>query len=276
MTAKRWQRVALTTALTLGGILMVLPFLWLLSTAFQPLKDAFNGEIIPLHPTLANFVSILQSGSSASVLRWLGNSLFVAVATSVLVMVLDSLAAFALARLKFFGKQLVFYLLIGSLMVPGIAILIPLYLEFARFNLLDTYGALIFPYTSNAFGVFLLYQFYLSIPKELEDASVTDGATRLQMWWRVFFPLSLPATVTLGMLTFMGVYNDFLWPLVATSTNSMRTMTVGVALMAIGPYNTNYPLLMALTVFSMLPTLVAFIFAQRQLMQGIATTAITL
>lgn len=276
MTAKRWQRVMLLAVLTLGGIIMVLPFLWLLSTAFQPLKEAFNGEIIPLHPTLANFVSILQSGSSANVLRWLGNSLFAAVAASVLVMVLDSLAAFALARLTFFGKRIVFYLLIGSLMVPGIAILIPLYLEFARFNLLDTYGALIFPYTSNAFGVFLLYQFYLSIPKELEDASVADGATRIQMWWRVFFPLSLPATVTLGMLTFMGVYNDFLWPLVATSTNTMRTMTVGVALMAIGPYNTNYPLLMALTVFSMLPTLIAFIFAQRQLMQGIATTGITI
>lgn len=276
MKLKRWQRGTLTIVLTVASILMVLPFFWLLSTAFKPLADAFNGQLIPSHPTFSNFTSILAAGSAAEVVRWLGNSLIAAISAAVLVMVLDSLAAFALARLQFFGKQVIFYLLIGSLMVPFIAVLIPLYLEFAKFNLLDTYGALILPYTSNAFGVFLLYQFYLGIPKELEDAAVADGATRFQMWRRVFFPLSLPATATLGMLTFMGVYNDFLWPLVATSSNSMRTMTVGVALMAIGPYSTNYPLLMALTVFSMIPTLVAFIFAQRQLMQGIATTGITL
>ncbi len=276
MKMKRWQRGTLTIFLTVASLLMVLPFFWLLSTAFKPLADAFNGQLIPSHPTFSNFVSILSANSAAEVMRWLGNSLIAAISASVLVMVLDSLAAFGLARLQFFGKQVIFYLLIGSLMVPFIAVLIPLYLEFAKFNLLDTYGALILPYTSNAFGVFLLYQFYLGIPQELEDAAIADGATRFQMWRRVFFPLSLPATATLGMLTFMGVYNDFLWPLVATSSNSMRTMTVGVALMAIGPYSTNYPLLMALTVFSMVPTLVAFIFAQRQLMQGIATTGITL
>jgi len=276
MKMKRWQRGTLTIFLTVASLLMVLPFFWLLSTAFKPLADAFNGQLIPSHPTFSNFASILSANSAAEVMRWLGNSLIAAISASVLVMVLDSLAAFGLARLQFFGKQVIFYLLIGSLMVPFIAVLIPLYLEFAKFNLLDTYGALILPYTSNAFGVFLLYQFYLGIPQELEDAAIADGATRFQMWRRVFFPLSLPATATLGMLTFMGVYNDFLWPLVATSSNSMRTMTVGVALMAIGPYSTNYPLLMALTVFSMVPTLVAFIFAQRQLMQGIATTGITL
>ncbi len=276
MKIRQWQRQTLVAVLTLASVMMVLPFFWLLSTAFKPLADAFNGQLIPAHPTLSNFSAILAPGSSAEVMRWLGNSLLAAISASVAVMILDSLAAFGLARLQFFGRQIIFYLLIGSLMVPFIAVLIPLYLEFAKFNLLDTYGALIFPYTANAFGVFLLYQFYLSIPKELEDAAVADGATRFQMWRRIFFPLSLPATATLGMLTFMGVYNDFLWPLVATSSNSMRTMTVGVALMAIGPYNTNYPLLMALTVFSMVPTLIAFIFAQRQLMQGIATTGITI
>lgn len=271
-----WKRGIIFAILVVGSLFMVFPFLWLLSTAFKPESDAFDGHLIPVHPTFANFASVLAPGSSAEVLRWLGNSLLSAIVASLAVMILDSLAAYGLARLQFFGRKVILYLLIASLMVPFIAVLIPMYLELANFGLLDTYGALILPYTANAFGVFLLYQFYTNIPTELEEAAIVDGAGKFQIWRRIFLPLGIPATATLGMMTFMGVYNDFFWPLVATSSNSMRTMTVGVALMAIGPYSTNYSLLMALTVFSMIPTFIAFIFAQRQLMQGVATTGINL
>ncbi len=276
MVTHKWQRAIILVVLIIGSIVMLFPFAWLVSTSLKPLADAFDGNFIPQHLTFSNFTQILANGSAASVGQWLGNSIFSAISTSILVMLLDSLAAYGLARLHFLGKKVVFYVLVGSLMVPFIAILIPLYLEFANLNLLDTYGALILPYTSNAFGVFLLYQFFLSIPKELEEAAIIDGANKFQMWRKIFLPLSIPATATLGMMTFMGVYNDFFWPLVATSSNSMRTMTVGVALMTIGPYSTNYPLLMALTIFSMIPTLIAFIFAQRQLLQGVATTGINI
>jgi multiple sugar transport system permease protein len=276
MVMSRWTRAAILTVLIVGGLCMLFPFAWLVSTSLKPLSDAFDGHLIPHHLTLANFAAILSNGASAAVIPWLRNSVIAAVSAAVLVMVLDSLAAYSLARLHFYGKRVVFYLLVGSLMVPFIAILIPLYLEFANFNLLDTYGALILPYTANAFGVFLLYQFFINIPKELEEAAIMDGANKFQRWRNIFFPLSIPATATLGLLTFMNVYNDFFWPLVATSTNSMRTMTVGVALMTIGPYSTNYPLLMSLTIFSMLPTFIVFLIAQRQLLKGVATTGLTL
>jgi multiple sugar transport system permease protein len=139
----------------------------------------------------------------------------------------------------------------------------------------NTYWALILPYGANAFGVFLLYQFFLGVPRELEEAAYVDGANVLQVWWRIFVPNSMAPMATLALITFMNVYNDFLWPLVATTSQNMHTLTVGIALMAIGQYNTNYPLLMALTLCSVVPILLAFIFAQRQLVDGISTTGLT-
>jgi len=267
----------LSVFILVGGLLvMYFPLAWMVSTALKSLSDAFNGQLIPRHPTLSNFSTIFAASSASPVFRWLGNSLIAASGASILVVLVDCLAAFALARLEFFGRRLVFYLVVGSLMVPFIALLIPLYEEFAGLNLLDTYWALILPYGANAFGVFLLYQFFISVPKELEEAALADGANRLQLWWKVFVPLSVAPMATLALLTFMGVYNDFLWPLVATTSQNMHTLTVGIALMAIGQYNTDYPLLMALTLCSVVPILIAFIFAQKQLVDGIATTGLTL
>lgn len=259
-----------------GLLVMYFPLAWMVSTALKTLGDAFNGQLIPSHPTLSNFKAIFSPTSASPVFRWLGNSLIASIGASILVVTVDCLAAFALARLEFFGRRIVFYLVVGSLMVPFIALLIPLYEEFAGLNLLDTYWALILPYGANAFGVFLLYQFFISVPKELEEAAVADGANLFQLWWRVFVPLSVAPMATLALITFMGVYNDFLWPLVATTSQNMHTLTVGIALMAIGQYSTNYPLLMALTLCSVAPILLAFIFAQRQLVDGIATTGLTL
>ncbi|MHB1627546.1 MAG: carbohydrate ABC transporter permease [Bacilli bacterium] len=275
-TAARTKRRLVIVILSVGSVLMLFPLVWMISTAVKPPSEAFDGNLIPTHFTLANFAALFAPGSGASVLRWLANSIFVSITVAVLVMIIDSMAAFSLARLRFFGRTVIFYIVVASLVVPFIALLIPLYLEFANANMLDTYWALILPYTSNAFGVFLLYQFFLSIPKELEEAAVMDGVNKFQLWWRIAVPLSIPASATLGLLTFMNVYNDFFWPLVSTTSQNMRTMTVGVQLMAVGQYNTNYSLLMALTLCSAIPMLLAFLFAQKQLTQGIATTGINL
>lgn len=274
MRADRIKKGLALTTLSIVAILILFPLVWMLSTALKPLSDAFDGNLIPKHITFANFAVLFSSGSS--VLRWLGNSLFVSVTVSILVMIIDSMAAFALARLRFIGRTVVFYVVIMSLVVPFIVLLIPLYLEFANTNLLDTYWVLILPYTANAFGVFLLYQFFLGIPKELEEAAMMDGVNKFQLWLRIMVPLSVPATATLGLLTFMGVYNDFFWPLVATTSDGMRTMTVGVQLMAVGQYNTNSSELMALTLCSVIPMVIAFLFAQKQLTQGISTTGVNL
>jgi len=158
--------------------------------------------------------------------------------------------------------------------VPFIATLVPLYLEFAQLNLLDTYWALILPYSGNAFGVFLLYQFFQAIPKELEEVAVLDGATKFKLWGRIFLPLSIPITVTLGLLTFMAVYNDFFWPLVATTSPPMRTITVGIQIVTVSAFQTNYRLLMAITLVSVVPMIIAFVAAQRRLVEGIALTGL--
>lgn len=267
-------RIALVAVLAVVGLVMLFPALWVFTTAFAPQDEIANGALIPAGLSFYNFHALLSVNPAQDpIVRWLLNSIGVSAAAAIAVAVIDSLAAFALARLTFRGSRFTFYLITSSLMVPFIAVLLPLYLEFAKVGLLNTYGALILPYTSNAFGVFLLFQFFKGIPQEIQDAAVADGANRFRLWRQVFLPLSAPVTVTLALITFMNVYNDFFWPLVATNSPSMRTITVGIEIVAVGQYTTNYTALMALTVFSVIPMLIAFIFAQRRLVEGISFAA---
>lgn len=269
-------RVAVLVVLAIVGMLMLFPALWVITTAFAPKNQAASGALLPHQLSLYNFRYILGHNSAQyPIVRWLENSLLVSAVAATVVAVIDSMAAFALARLTFHGNRVAFYAIVSSLMVPFIAVLIPLYLEFEKLGLLDTYGALILPYTANAFGVFLLYQFFKGIPNELQDAAVADGATRFQIWRKVFVPLSLSITVTLALITFMNVYNDFFWPLVSTTSAHMRTITVGIELTTVGQYATNFTAEMALTVISVIPMLVAFLFAQRRLVEGITFAGIS-
>jgi multiple sugar transport system permease protein len=269
------SRLPTLVVLTVVGLIMLFPTVWILSTAFNNNGGLASGNLLPTKPSLYNFRELLNVASSGDpVLRWLINSIGVSLAAAVGVAIIDSLAAFALARLKFHGSKAVFYVVVSSLMVPFIAVLLPQYLWFHWLGLLDTYGALILPYTANAFGVFLLYQFFLGIPRELQEATTVDGAGPFTMWYRLFVPLSIGITATLALLTFMGVYNDYFWPLIATSTPNMRTITVGIEIVAIGQYQTNFGALMALTVISVVPMLVVFIFAQRRLVEGIAMSGL--
>lgn len=264
-------RLALLVFLTAIGAAMLFPALWVFTTAFAPKGVLASGSLIPKAVSVYNFQYLLSlPADEEPVVRWLGNSIGVSLVAAIGVAVIDSLAAYALARLEFRGNRAVFYVVTSSLMVPFIAILLPMYLEFSDAGLLNTYAALILPYTANAFGVFLLYQFFRGIPREMQEAAISDGATQFQVWRRIFFPLSWTVTVTLGLITFMNVYNDFFWPLVSTSSASMRTVTVGIELVAVGQFTTNYTALMALTVLSVIPMLIAFVFAQRRLVAGIS------
>ena len=270
----RTRRILIGIILSLGAIVMIFPLISLLGASFKSQTLVFTGGIIPSHPTLKDYAAIFKS--HIPLVRWIFNSIFVSLSGSIIVVVIDSLAAYALAKLKFTGRQIIFYVTMSSLMIPPIATLIPMYLEFSSVNLLNTYWVLILPYSANAFGIFLLYQFYLGIPEELVDAAKVDGCSKVRIWRSVCVPLSIPSLATLGLLTFMTIYNDFFWPLVSTNSNGMRTVTVGVALTTQGQFTTNYAELMALTFCSIVPMLLAFIFAQRQLTQGIATTGMNL
>ncbi|KPV44015.1 hypothetical protein AN477_09580 [Alicyclobacillus ferrooxydans] len=268
------KKLPVVIVLVIGSIIMIFPILSLLGASFKTHTLVFTGGIIPQHPTLKNYATIFSS--NIPLLRWILNSISVSIIASLIVVVIDSLAAYSLAKLKFAGRNVIFYVIVSSLMIPPIATLIPMYLEFSSANLLNTYWVLVLPYSANAFGIFLLYQFYLGIPDELVDAAKVDGSSKFRTWISIFVPLSTASLATLGLLTFMNVYNDFFWPLVSTNSNGMRTVTVGVALTAIGQYTTNYAELMALTFCSIIPMLLAFIFAQRKLTQGISTTGFNL
>lgn len=263
------KRNLIVVALLAACVVMVLPWLWAIAGAFSPQSQALNGGLVPTHPTLSN-ISSVWSGQAGPVARWMGNSVAVSLAAATIVVVVDSLAAYGLARLRFGGRRLIIAAVLTSLVVPFIALLVPLYQEFDQFNLLDTYWALILPYGGNAFGVFLLFQFFRQLPVELEEAALMDGAGRLAVWWKVAMPLAFPAVATLWILTFVRVYNDFFWPLISTSTESMRTITVGISIVAVGEFSTNDALLMGLTVVSIVPMLVAFIFAQKRLVEGLS------
>ena len=261
-----------TLAATCGALVVIVPIVWIVTTALTP-QNAAVGDILPTRMTLGNITSVLRSGGSYPVSRWLVNSVAVATIASLLVVMLDALVAFALARLRFPGRNLLLVSILASLAVPPLITFVPLYLEFSKVGLLNTYEALILPYTANAFGVLLLYQFYRGVPDELEDAARVDGARVIAIWRRIFLPLARPMLATVGILTFIGVYNDFFWPLVATSSPNLRTITVGIEIASVGPYATNYQQMMAMTLISVIPMLGAFIFAQRALREGIVASA---
>lgn len=265
----KWTIVGILAAV---AVVMLLPLVFLLVGAFS--YHGITNGFIPNKATLSNFSLLNGNTVGVPVWRWLANSLIVSGGSAVLAMLVDSLAAFGLARIPFRGRRVVFALAVSSLAVPFVATLVPLYLELSAANQLNSYQALIAPFVGNAFGVLLLYQFYRRFPIEVEEAARIDGAGYFRIWWRLAVPIAAPAIVTLGVITFMNAYNDFFWPLVAVSSNHMRTISVGVAITALGQFSSNDGLLMALTAFSVIPMVVAFIVAQRQLVEGIATVGV--
>ncbi len=258
--------------LLLGATITVLPFLWMLGTSFKPESDVFGYplRLQPSHPTLDNYASIWQQ---LPFLRLVINSVIFAGGVTIVSVFFDSLAAFALARLRFPGRTVAFYLVLATLMVPFQVTLIPLFQLVFQIGWLNTYQGLIVPRATSAFGIFLLRQFFVTIPVELDEAAKVDGASTWYVYARIILPLARPALASLGVFYFMNNWNDFLWPLVMTSDNDMRNLPAGLTLFA-GQYVVEHGVLMAGAVISLLPLAVAFALAQRYFVSGIATTGI--
>jgi multiple sugar transport system permease protein len=205
--------------------------------------------------------------------RWLGNSFFVAVAHTILVLVITSLAAYAFARLRFPGRNMLFFLLLATLMIPGQVTLIPNYLVMRDLKLLNTVGALILPGVANVTAVFLLRQFFMSIPRELEEAAIIDGATHFGVYWRIILPLSVPALVALAIFVFQANWNELLWPLIVTTNIEQRTLPVGLSTLS-GTYGTQERgLVLAGAVFSTIPVLIVYLIFQRWIIRGVTFTS---
>ena len=256
------------------SIVMIFPFVTMLLTSLMTLSQAYSfpPDLIPKPLTVAPYFQALE-------LRpfhiYLFNSLLVALAITVGRLFSCSLGAFAFARLQFPGRDAIFWVYLSTLMLPEQVTLIPLFFIMKNFGWIDRYQGLIVPFVVTAFGVFLLRQFFLTIPRELEDAAIIDGCGPWGLYWRIILPLAIPGLAALGLLTFVNSYNMFVWPLIVTNSDSMRTIVVGIGLLTADNTNlTNWPRMMAISAFAVIPSLLIFVFGQRYFVQGITLSGL--
>ncbi|HHV94512.1 MAG TPA: carbohydrate ABC transporter permease [Firmicutes bacterium] len=258
--------------LILGAITMVVPFLWMLSTSFKSLPEVFR-----FPPTLFGkrivWENYLHIADRFPFGRFFMNSLKVSVIVTVGQLLTCSMGGFAFARLKFPFRDSLFAMYLATLIIPFHVTLIPVFLMMRAFGWIDTHYSLIIPALVSPFGTFLMRQFFLTIPVELEEAARIDGCTPFGVYWRIFVPLSKPAMATLGLFTFMGTWNDFIRPLIFINSVPRRTLPLGLAALQT-MYTTDWPVLMAGSVISVLPVIVVFLFAQEFFIQGITLSGL--
>ncbi|MFQ3566173.1 MAG: carbohydrate ABC transporter permease [Aggregatilineales bacterium] len=256
--------------------MMVVPFMWMVSTSLKAPGTEFSlpPQILPSQFDLTNYQTLFNNLPFG---RYLLNTLFVTVATVAGQLIVCSLAAYGFARLNFMGRDTIFVLYLATMMIPFQITLIPLYLIVAQLGWVNTYQGLIIPGISSAFGIFLLRQAFLGIPRDYQDAARIDGASEWAIFWRIFLPLNGPALATLGVFAFMGTWTDLIWPLLIARSEEMRTLELGLAFFNARPnafLQPNWPLLMAGSVVVMLPVLIIYIIAQRYFVQGIALSGV--
>jgi multiple sugar transport system permease protein len=264
-------RAALTLLLLLVALLWLLPAVWVLVTSLKITENIVRvpPEWIPWPATLSHYREVFFSQRTATIARAVWNSVVVSLATVGLTLAISALAAYPLARMRFPGRDLIFAVLVGSLMVPSIIAIVPLYMLVQQLGWVSTYQALIFPEAATAFGVFLLRQFFLSLPVELEDAARIDGANAWQVFSRILLPLSQPALAALAIFTFRTAWNDFTWPLIAVNRQEMFTLQVALTLLRSAYTSESYGPIMAGAVVSALPLLVVFVVANRYIVEGV-------
>jgi multiple sugar transport system permease protein len=252
----------------------LVPFLWMLSTSFKEFGKIFifPPEWIPNPFVVESYVKLF---TLIPFFQFLWNTIFITVTVTTGQLIFSSMGAYAFARLKFPGRDLLFLAYLGTMMVPSQVTMIPSYILMSKLHWVDTYHALIIPHIlGSAFATFLLRQFFMTIPRELEDAAYMDGCNRVGIYWRIILPLSKPALATLGVFVFLFMWNDFMWPLVVTNSDKIKTLTVGLATLSVGYFGTDWPTLMAGSVLSILPILILFLFLQRYFIEGITLTGL--
>jgi multiple sugar transport system permease protein len=269
----RWSKIGFYALLILFAFFFILPLLWMVVTAFKPFEEWLNPNWIPVNPTMENFTSIFTD-KSLPVVNWFLNSLLIASLFTTAILIIDSLAGYAYARLDFPGKNLLFGLMLATLVMPGIMFLIPNYLTVARLDWIGTIQGVIAPGFSGVFGVFFMRQFFQSLPRELEEAAYIDGAGIARTFWSVILPLSKGPIITLGIITFLTSWNDFLWPLlILGGDRKALTLPVGLATLQ-GQYTFDYGKLMAGALVLTVPVLILYAIFQRYIIRSISMTGI--
>ncbi|MFD3519706.1 carbohydrate ABC transporter permease [Streptomyces sp. NPDC058653] len=272
---ERLKKSGVYVLLSIGLLVMVAPFLWMGLSAFKTDRDlTANPPVwIPSDWTLEHFGELLDR---LDVSLYFFNSLTVAVLVTLSNLVFCSMLGYALAKLRFGGRNKIFALVLGALMVPGNLMLLPLFVLMSKLQLIDSYAGLVLPFAAQAFGVFLMRQFMQSIPDELLEAARIDGAGEWYIFWRIAMPLVKPALATLSILIFLGSWNNFVWPLIATNDPEKYTLPVALATFATDPNQSDGSngMLMVGSLLIILPVLLVFIVLQRHFTQGLATTGL--
>lgn len=255
-------------------LIFVVPLLWMILTSFRTVEDSrrIPISIIPDELTLRAY-QLMFADEQNPVILWLINSLLAAAGHAVLVLITAAMAAYPLARMDFRGKNAIFAIIIGTLFVPSFIFLMPNYLLMDQLAWLDTLIALIVPGAAGAFGVFFLRQFFLSIPRELEESARVDGANTWQILTRIVLPISKPALVTLGLIAFLSNWNEFIWPIFVLFSPERLTLPAGLSTLQ-AAYNIDYPVVMAGATIAAVPVLILYIFVQKYVIEGVATSGL--
>ena len=270
---KQWEELILLLVLGIFAMIVIFPYLWMMLTSFKPVSEIFtkNMQFLPIEWHPENYLEVLRTGSFG---RYVLNSVLVTTIGVTLEVSISFLGAYAFARLDFYGKDLVFFLIMGTMMIPPQVLTLPSYILVNDLGWLDSYMGLIIPRVGGAFGIFLLRQFMLTVPKELDDAAQMDGAGLMRRLFSLYLPLCMPSVVTLGVFSMIGFWNDYYWPLVVTSTDEMRTLALGIGHFKSLEGMGQWQLLMAAATLATIPMLIVYLISRKTLIKNITSGAI--
>jgi len=263
-------RIVAWTLLFLGGVVMVSPFIFMISSSLKTPDQIYDLRLIPERPTLINYVELF---SSSLFLKWFWNSFLTSTIVTLSVLFFDSLIGYALCKYNFRGRTLVFVAILSTLMIPTEMLVIPWYVMSARFGWIDSYWGIMFPGLMTGFGVFLMRQFFESVPDELLDAARIDGLSEFRIWWEIALPLVTPALSALAIFTFLGNWTAFLWPLIVTNSRELYTVPVGLASFA-SENLTRWEVVMTGAAVATIPTLIVFIVFQKYIVRGVVLSGL--
>lgn len=272
MQRKRFKFHPGTVVLVLVALIVLLPIIWLFVSSFKTDADVISWppSFLPKEWVVTQYQYV---SSVIPIIQMLRNTIIFAGSVTVISLVIDSLAAYAFSRMRFRGKNVIFGVILMTMMVPFQVIMIPLYMEEYKLGILNTFAGLILPRLASAYGIYLLASFFSGIPKSLEEAARIDGMSDIKIYAQIIVPLSKPAFVSLGIYHFMNNWNDLLYPMMLTSSVEMRTLSAGLAIL-VGNHSIKYGPTLAATVISITPLLILFLAGQRFFMEGIATTGV--
>ena len=269
MTDRFVNRWVWNLLLGVCAVVMLLPIFWMLVTSLKPATELYQDppKILPSTLRPANYIDLFQQ-PGVPLVRWFWNSVFLAIVSTFLVVSISSLTAFAFARLEFPFRDQLFFLIVAAMVVPGQVTLVPVYIILQKLRWIDTYYALIIPGLAGPFGVFLLRQFFLNVPSEIEEAARIDGCGNLRIFFQIILPLARPALITLAIFTALGSWNGFFWPLIVTNSLNMRTLPIGLAILN-GQWWSEQHLLMAAGFTCGFPIFILYLIFENQIEKGV-------